>query len=99
MKLENVAGDFIGKEMRIVESKNSQFVGFTGKIVNETKNTFSIIKGGNVKMIPKEGSKFQFDENSEKFTIKGEYIRISPENRIKESRRIMRSINRSEKIW
>ncbi len=99
MKLENIAGDFIGKEIRIVESKNSQFVGFAGKIVDETKNTFSIMNEAKVKMIPKEGSKFQFDDNKEKFTINGEYIRISPENRIKESRRIMRSINRSEKIW
>ncbi len=99
MRLENIAGDFIGRQVRIVESINSQLVGLSGKIVDETKNTFSILKNEDIKMIPKEGSKFQLGDNSEKFTIKGEYIRMSPENRIKESRRIMRSINRSEKIW
>ncbi|MHB8361284.1 MAG: ribonuclease P protein component 1 [Thermoplasmataceae archaeon] len=99
MKIEDIAGDFIGKEVRITESLNLQIIGVSGVVIDETKNTFKIISGNIVNIFPKEGSIFQFNNNSGSIKVNGNYIKFSPENRLKESKRIIRAIKRSERIW
>ncbi|MHB1493435.1 MAG: ribonuclease P component 1 family protein [Thermoplasmataceae archaeon] len=99
MRIQDVADDFIGCKTRVIESRNSQIVGVEGIVIDETKNTFTLRNDAKSIIIPKERTKFQFKTGSGEIVLKGDWIRISPENRLKESKRILRAINRSEKIW
>jgi len=70
---------YIGEITTITESKNKSLIGLTGKIIDETKNTFKIqtIKG--IKTILKYSSTFKIKGTE----IKGEQINKKPQDRIK----------------
>ena len=71
--------EFIGKTIIITKSENKQQENIEGKIIDETKNTFTIkTKTKQIKII-KQGKTFEI--NGEK--IKGEKITKRPEERIK----------------
>lgn len=71
--------EYIGKKIKIIQSENKQQQNIEGKIIDETKNTFTIkTKSKEIKII-KQGKTFEI--NGEK--IKGEKITKRPEERIK----------------
>ena len=72
-------GEYIGKEVKITESKNKTLTGISGRIIDETKNTFEIRVGEKSITVLKHASTFTI--NGEK--IEGDKITKKPEERIK----------------
>ena len=69
---ENIAAhEMIGLTTVISASPNSQIVGLTGKIVDETKSMFTIDTKNGLKMIPKKQNTWKFLSNGNEFTFFG----------------------------
>ncbi len=81
MKLE-----FIGLDVQVVESGHAGYKQIVGKVVDETKNTFTIATPKKEVMVPKPGNSFQFIYESERITVLGSEIQHRPEDRIKKVR-------------
>ncbi|MCD6367930.1 MAG: ribonuclease P protein subunit [Candidatus Aenigmarchaeota archaeon] len=77
--------EFIGLEIKVIESKNKNLVGISGKVIDETKNTIKIeSRDKKEKIIPKNGNVFEFTlPRNKRVTICGDEIRVRPEDRIK----------------
>ena len=72
---ENVTRhELIGLETSIVESSNSQIVGFHGKIIDETKSMFSIETSTGVKHMAKMDSMWKFNLNGVTSIVDGKII-------------------------
>ncbi|MEM5798377.1 MAG: ribonuclease P protein subunit [Candidatus Aenigmatarchaeota archaeon] len=84
MNIEKIAKtEFIGMSIKVVESTNPQWVGIEGRIVDETKNMFSIDAKGKIIKIPKENCVFEFKVGKRWIKINGKVLLIRPEDRIK----------------
>jgi small subunit ribosomal protein S17 len=55
-----VQHEFIGLDAKVVKSSNPHVVGIAGKVVDETRNTFTILHGGESKVIAKDTAVFDF---------------------------------------
>jgi len=76
--------EFIGTEAKIVRSINSGYVGIKGKVIDETRNTFTILQGNERKKIVKEVSTFQFKfPDGSIVEIDGVLLVGRPEDRLK----------------
>jgi ribonuclease P protein subunit POP4 len=76
--------EFIGTEAKIVKSKNRNCTGIRGKIIDETRNTFTILHGGKRKKIVKETSVFHFKfDDGTVVEIDGKLLVGRPEDRLK----------------
>ena len=75
-------------EAEIVDASNKSLVGLKGWIVDETKNTISIDKGGVVKKVIKSQVIFNILFEGQTFQINGKVLVGRPEDRLKKIRRI-----------
>jgi len=76
--------EFIGLEIKVVESSNSDVVGITGRVVDETRNTFTILHNGKRKVVIKDTSVFEFVmPDGTAVEIDGKVIVGRPQDRIK----------------
>ncbi|XP_033754362.1 ribonuclease P protein subunit p29-like isoform X2 [Pecten maximus] len=74
--------DLHGSLLTVQRSKCPSYVGVTGIILQETRNTFLLItKENKVKCIPKQHSVFTFMLGSYKFTIYGNNFRVRSSER------------------
>ena len=72
--------EFTGKELVVKTAKNKSLEGLKGKIIGETKKTFTIrTQDSGAKTILKEGCTFTINGK----TVEGETIALRPEDRIK----------------
>lgn len=78
-----VRHELIGLKVRIVESKDPGKKGLTGKVVDETRDTFLIETVKGEKRIPKKECTFRFYLDKEKADIPGFSLLSRPEDRIK----------------
>ena len=79
-----VQHEFIGLEVKVVKSKNPTLVGISGRVVDETRNTFTILKNDNKKVVVKDTSVFHFVlMNGTVVEIDGKVVMGRPEDRIK----------------
>ena len=69
-----------------VEGLSEPFSGVSGKVVDETKNTFTIESAGTERMVPKPGNEFRFAYEGRTIDISGSEIMHRPEDRIKKVR-------------
>lgn len=69
-----------------VEVLSEPFSGVSGKVVDETKNTFTIESAGTERMVPKPGNVFRFAYEGRTIDISGSDIMHRPEDRIKKVR-------------
>ncbi len=69
-----------------VEVLSEPFSGLSGKVVDETKNTFTIESAGTERMVPKPGNVFRFAYEGKTIDIRGSEIMHRPEDRIKKVR-------------
>ncbi len=76
------AYEYIGSEIEVVHSDHEAYMEITGKVIDETKNTF-VIRDEEDKMIPKEGNRFEIRLNDRWITLDGSSIAYRPEDRIK----------------
>jgi ribonuclease P protein subunit POP4 len=72
--------EFIGTHAEIADATNKSLVGLGGKIVFETKQTFTINTKTGLKIIPKQHVSWKFQNDS---IINGDLIAKRPEDRIK----------------
>ena len=79
-------GEFIGSWLMVLECSAKSLRGITGKIVDETKNTFVIETGGREKRIPKKGSVFEIGGD----VIHGNRIMFRAEDRPRKLKKKLR---------
>ena len=75
--------EFIGLDVEVL---SAPFSGIAGKVVDETKNTFTIESAGTERMVPKSGNVFRFACEGRAIDIRGSEITHRPEDRIKKVR-------------
>ena len=75
--------ELIGLDVVVLSAPYS---GISGKVVDETKNTFTISSAGTERMVPKPGNEFRFTYEGTHMDIKGTDIQHRPEDRIKKVR-------------
>jgi len=81
-----IRGEFIGAEGRITKSRHSGFVGLVGEVINETKNTFTILHEGKAKSVIKDSAVFHFRFSDGTIVeIDGRLLVGRPEDRLKKS--------------
>ena len=78
--------EFIGLHVKIKECKDPSWIGKSGLILDETKNTFLIEIDDQHKKIAKNIATFEFDVEGNKISIDGLKIAFRPEDRIKKIR-------------
>ena len=65
--------EFIGTEAEVSKSIHPGYVGISGKIIDETRNTLTILHGGKRKIVVKDSAVFHFkfsDGKLLKLTVK-----------------------------
>ncbi|HIE15036.1 TPA: ribonuclease P protein subunit [Candidatus Bathyarchaeota archaeon] len=76
--------EFIGLAAKVVRSRNSFYEGINGKVIDETKNTLTILHRGKKKVIVKEISLFHFTlPDGTVIEVDGKSIVGRPEDRLK----------------
>jgi ribonuclease P protein subunit POP4 len=81
-----INGEFIGTNCTVAESRHSGYVGIKGEVVDESKNTFTIMQAGKAKSIVKEAAVFQFGfSDGTVVEIEGKLLVGRPEDRLKKS--------------
>jgi ribonuclease P protein subunit POP4 len=76
--------EFIGTETGVSKSSHSGYVGISGRIVDETRNTFKIEYHGERKTVPKGSSIFNFKfPDGTVVEIEGRILIGRPEDRLK----------------
>lgn len=81
-----IRGEFIGAEGKIAKSPHSGYLGLVGEVINETKNTFTILHAGKAKNVVKEGAVFHFKFSDGTIVeIDGKLLMGRPEDRLKKS--------------
>ena len=83
--LDNIANhELIGLTTQIMESTNNQIVGIAGKVVDETRSTFTIQTQNGFKVFQKEHTTWKFNINETQSTvIDGSTILKRPEERLR----------------
>ena len=78
--------EFIGTQGTISQSNHTNYIGLSGKVVNETKNTFSILYKNKVKKIIKKSAIFSFKFSDGTIVeIDGNLLVGRPEDRLKKN--------------
>jgi len=76
--------ELIGLESQIVQSRNSDYLGINGRIINETRKTFTFLQGEKKKMVIKSSSVFKFTfSDGTIIKINGKLLVGRPEERLK----------------
>jgi ribonuclease P protein subunit POP4 len=79
-----VQHEFIGLETKVVKSSNPYLIGIAGKVIDETRNTFTILSGDERKVIVKDTAVFEFAlTDGTVVEIDGKVIMGRSEDRIK----------------
>jgi len=81
--IKSIRDEFIGEQVEILGSNNRQLVGLTGKIVDESRDSFKVLVNKRnfkeFKMIFKKGTTFKIGG----LRVEGIKIAKKPEDRIK----------------
>ena len=78
--------EFIGAEGKVARSPHECYVGLGGKVVDETKNTFTFLQEGQTKSVIKESAVFNFKfDDGTVVEIDGKLLVGRPEDRLKKS--------------
>jgi len=81
-----ICGEFIGTNAKIAKSSHEGNVGISGKVIDETRNTFTILQTGRRKVIAKDSSIFHFKfSDGTVVEINGKLLTGRPEDRLKKS--------------
>jgi ribonuclease P protein subunit POP4 len=81
-----IRGEFIGTEGKIAKSPHPSYVGLAGEVINETKNTFTILHAGKPKSVIKDAAVFHFKFSDGTIVeIDGKLLVGRPEDRLKKS--------------
>ncbi len=78
-----VVHEIIGLMTEVVGSTDKGREKMKGKIIDETKNTFTLETFGGEKIVPKAEAVFEFYLGEEKVIVDGKKLAYRPEDRIK----------------
>jgi ribonuclease P protein subunit POP4 len=79
-----VRGEFIGAEGKITKSRHADYVGISGEVIDETKNTLTILHAGKAKSVIKDSAVFRFKFSDGTIVeIDGKLLGGRPEDRLK----------------
>ena len=79
-----VQHEFIGLETKVIKSSNLHVVGITGRVVDETRNTLTILHNGERKVVIKDTAVFDFVmPDGTVVELDGKVIMGRPEDRVK----------------
>jgi ribonuclease P protein subunit POP4 len=79
-----IRGEFIGTETKVAKSKHAGYIGLSGKIIDETRNTFTILHEGKRKKVVKNSAVFHFKfPDGTVVEIDGKLLLGRPEDRLK----------------
>ena len=82
--------EFIGTEAEVSESTHPGYVGISGKIIDETRNTLTILHDGKRKIVVKNSAVFHFKFSDGTIVeIDGKILVGRPEDRLKKHVRRM----------
>jgi ribonuclease P protein subunit POP4 len=82
--------EFIGTQAEVSKSTHSGYVGISGKIMDETRNTLTILHDGKRKIVVKDSAVFHFKFSDGTIVeIDGKILVGRPENRLKKHVRRM----------
>ncbi|MHA1607628.1 MAG: ribonuclease P protein component 1 [Candidatus Freyarchaeota archaeon] len=84
-----VRHELIGLNVAVVESLNDKFIGFSGVLIDESRNMITLkSENGAVRKIPKEVCVFEFElPQGEKVRVDGRAITGRPQDRLKMKKR------------
>ncbi|MCW3998549.1 MAG: ribonuclease P protein component 1 [Candidatus Bathyarchaeota archaeon] len=78
--------EFIGTKSTISKSSHADYIGLSGKVIDETKNTFSILHKNKVKRLVKNSAIFRFKFcDGTIVEIDGNLLVGRPEDRLKKN--------------
>lgn len=77
--LQFLAGEFIGRDLRVISSSGKDLANVSGKIVDETSNTFVVQTQNGKRSVPKNSCVFQING----VQVEGKSIIGRPEDRTK----------------
>jgi ribonuclease P protein subunit POP4 len=81
-----IRGEFIGTDAKVAESPHADYVGISGRVVDETKNTFTLFHAGKTKSIIKDAAVFHFRfSDGTVVEINGKLLVGRPEDRLKKT--------------
>lgn len=87
---EILTSEWIGSIVKIINATNKSLIDVEGKIIDETKHTFTILTlnknkklQNSKKKVLKKGCMFQITHNSAKYNVEGSLLEKKPEERIK----------------
>ena len=84
MKTKDVPrAEFIGMNVEVIEAENPSLIGLKGKIIDETKNTFTIQTKQKTRKVIKNQITLKTKIKQKTFMIKGEVLQGRPEDRLK----------------
>lgn len=86
MDKEVIHGEWIGKDVRVIDASNADLIGIEGLVVDETKHLLIIRHDGEDKRVPKHLTKFRIIWNGVPVDVAGDDILAPPEERIKVKR-------------
>ena len=75
--------EFIGNNLKVINSKNKSLVGIEGKVIDETRNTLLINTQKGEKILLKNDIDFEIIKENKKSLIIGKKIMKRPEDRLK----------------
>lgn len=76
--------EFIGTEAEVAKSKDPNYIGLSGKVIDETRNTFTMLHEGKRKKIVKDVAVFHFRlPDGTVVQIDGKLLVGRPEDRLK----------------
>lgn len=79
-----VRSEFMGTEAKVSKSNHHDYVGASGKVVDETRNTFTILDNEKKRTIVKESAVFHFKyPDGTIVEIDGKLLMGRPEDRLK----------------
>jgi ribonuclease P protein subunit POP4 len=79
-----IRAEFIGTEAEVSKSKHPSYVGISGKIIDETRNTITILHEGKRKKVIKDSAVFHFKfSDGTVVEIDGKLLAGRPEDRLK----------------
>jgi len=76
--------EFIGTEAKVSKSRQPDYVGTSGKVMDETRNTLTILDNGKKRTVVKESALFRFKfSDGTTVEIDGKLLVGRPEDRLK----------------
>jgi ribonuclease P protein subunit POP4 len=79
-----IRSEFMGTEAKVAKSRHPNYVGISGKIIDETRNTLTILQEGKRRIVVKDSAIFHFKfSDGTTIEINGKLLAGRPEDRLK----------------